>query len=151
MNPTEKKFEKLERKPKKEIESETPSGLSLNTPPKDKAPSSVTTTNEDKRAANDLHALVMALREQGFHEFVQHLHSPWRIMWTNFLAGVFRGLGILLGMTVVVGLLIWTLTKMIDFPIIGQYFEILILWMESVLPPEVLQQFQSVQESPSVY
>jgi phage shock protein PspC (stress-responsive transcriptional regulator) len=57
-----------------------------------------------------------------FDEFVKYLSSPWRIIWINFVAGVFRGLGILIGMTVVLAVLLWVLTKMVDFPLIGEYF-----------------------------
>ncbi len=57
-----------------------------------------------------------------FDEFVKYLSSPWRIVWINFIAGIFRGLGILIGMTVVVAILIWMITKMVDFPLIGEYF-----------------------------
>jgi hypothetical protein len=74
-------------------------------------------------ARRELLRLKKILDGAGFSDFVRYLRSPWRIMWVNFWAGVFRGLGILLGMTVVVALLVWFLTKMVDFPLIGQYFE----------------------------
>ena len=44
-------------------------------------------------------------------------------MWINFKAGVAKGLGMTLGMTVVLGLLIWALTKLVALPIVGEYFE----------------------------
>ena len=71
----------------------------------------------------ELLRLKKVLDGAGFSDFVRYLRSPWRIMWINFLAGMFRGLGILLGMTVIVALLVWFLAKMVDFPLIGQYFE----------------------------
>ncbi len=74
-------------------------------------------------AQKEFHKLKQVLDGAGFSDFVRYLRSPWRIMWINFWAGVFRGLGILIGMTVVVALLVWFLTKMVDFPLIGQYFE----------------------------
>ena len=43
-------------------------------------------------------------------------------MWHNFLAGIFRGLGIIVGMTVVFAFIIWLLTNLVDFPLIGQHF-----------------------------
>ncbi len=57
-----------------------------------------------------------------FDDFVKYLSSPWRILWINLVAGIFRGLGILIGMTVVLAVVIWVLTKMVDFPLIGEYF-----------------------------
>jgi len=55
-------------------------------------------------------------------DFICYLKSPWRIMWANFMAGIFRGLGIIVGMTIVLTLLVWFLSKIVDFPFIGQYF-----------------------------
>jgi hypothetical protein len=74
-------------------------------------------------AQKELHQIKKVLDGAGFSDFVRYLRSPWRIMWINFWAGVFRGLGILIGMTVVVALLVWFLTKLVDFPLIGEYFE----------------------------
>jgi len=69
-----------------------------------------------------------------FDEFVRYLSSPWRIIWMNFVAGIFKGLGILIGMTVVLAVLIWMITKMVDFPLIGQYFLDLKNMLESFAP-----------------
>ena len=63
---------------------------------------------------------------------MNYLSSPGRIIWRNFVAGIFRGLGILLGMTVVVGILVWLFTKFIDIPLLGQYFQQLIDTLESI-------------------
>lgn len=144
MNPRDRQFEKLDRKSKKEA-------VMIQEPLKSEGEEVLQDNEAQKRITDDLHSLIMALRDQGFQEFVQYLHSPWRIMWTNLLAGVFRGLGILIGMTMIVGLIVWALTKMIDFPIIGNYLEILIFWMESTLPPEIIQQFQDLQNTNNIY
>jgi len=80
-------------------------------------------TKDIEAAQKELHNLKRILDGAGFSDFVRYLRSPWRIMWVNFWAGVFRGLGILIGMTVVVALLVWFLTKLVDFPLIGEYFE----------------------------
>ncbi len=74
------------------------------------------------QAQKDLKALRMAFEELEVSEFIKYLRSPWRIMWHNFLAGIFRGLGIIVGMTVVFAFLIWLLTNLVDFPLIGSYF-----------------------------
>ena len=42
-------------------------------------------------------------------------------MWKNFLAGIFRGLGAVLGASMVVALILWLLTLTQSFPLIGQY------------------------------
>jgi len=71
----------------------------------------------------DALALRKAFKELEVSDFIKYLRSPWRIMWHNFLAGVFRGLGLIVGLTVVFGVLIWILAGLVDFPLIGQYFE----------------------------
>jgi len=52
-------------------------------------------------------------------------HQPWRYILFTFLNGIAQGLGMALGMTVVLGLVIYfltiVLTRMIDFPVVGQY------------------------------
>lgn len=52
-------------------------------------------------------------------------HDPWRYILFTFLNGIAQGLGIALGTTIVLGLLVYLLTmllaKMIDFPVVGYY------------------------------
>ena len=56
-----------------------------------------------------------------FSDFVIYLKSNRKIMWTNFLAGIFRGLGFIIGVTLVFALLVWFLAAIVDFPVIGEY------------------------------
>jgi len=56
-------------------------------------------------------------------------------MWVNFMSGVFKGLGIIVGMTVVFALVIWTLGFFVDFPLIGEYISDAIDALESYAPP----------------
>ena len=44
-------------------------------------------------------------------------------MWTNFKAGIAKGFGITIGMTVVLGFFIWILTKLVYLPVLGEYFQ----------------------------
>jgi hypothetical protein len=67
--------------------------------------------------------LVKVFKAAGVVDFMQYLQSGRSIMWINFRAGVARGLGMTLGMTVVLGLLIWALTKLVALPVVGEYFE----------------------------
>lgn len=70
----------------------------------------------------ELVQLISILKETGFKDFMLYLRSPWRIFWSNFLGGMFRGLGIIIGMTLVFAILIWALGKFVNFPLIGEYF-----------------------------
>jgi hypothetical protein len=66
--------------------------------------------------------LVKVFKAAGVVDFMQYLQSDRGIMWINFKAGVAKGLGMTLGMSVVLGLLIWTLTKLVALPVVGEYF-----------------------------
>ena len=33
------------------------------------------------------------IANENLKEFIRYSSSPWRIVWTNFVAGIFRGLG----------------------------------------------------------
>ena len=62
---------------------------------------------------------------QELEEYLLYLRSPLRMMWTNLYAGIFRGLGALLGASVVVAILLWILTLTQSFPLIGEYMQTL--------------------------
>jgi hypothetical protein len=66
--------------------------------------------------------LVKVFEAAGVVEYLEYLQSGKRIMWVNFKAGVAKGLGITIGMSVVLGLLIWVLTMLVNLPVLGQYF-----------------------------
>lgn len=45
------------------------------------------------------------------------------MLWPNFVAGVARGFGALVGATIVIALVGWLLTILIDLPLIGARIE----------------------------
>ena len=67
--------------------------------------------------------LIKVFEAAGVVDFLEYLQSGKRLMWMNFKAGIAKGLGITLGMTVVLGALIWVLTLLVDLPIVGEYFQ----------------------------
>lgn len=89
---------------------------------------------EFKKAKKDLDRIVTIFDQVGFSEFVMYLKSPRRIIFWNFIAGMFRGLGIVVGMTIVVAGLVWVMSKMVDFPLIGEYFEDILKILENAVP-----------------
>ena len=66
--------------------------------------------------------LIKIFEAGGVVDYLEYLQSGKRLLWLNFKAGVAKGFGVTIGMTVVVGLLIWTLTMLVDLPLIGEYF-----------------------------
>ena len=77
--------------------------------------SSVKTPSLDKE-------IIKAFEAGGVTEYLEYLQSGKRLMWVNFKAGVAKGLGLTIGMTVVLGLCIWILTRLVDLPVVGEYF-----------------------------
>ena len=66
--------------------------------------------------------MIKAFKAAGLVDYMQYLQSGKMIMWTNFTAGVAKGLGMTIGMTVVLGILIWLLAHLVALPVIGEYF-----------------------------
>ncbi len=54
-------------------------------------------------------------------EYLLYLRSPLRMIWINLVAGIFRGLGAVIGASVVVAVLLWLLSLTLSFPLVGQY------------------------------
>lgn len=60
---------------------------------------------------------------QEINELLNYLKSPSKIIFNNLLAGIFRGVGTMIGVTLIFALLIYVLNFFVDFPLIGEYFE----------------------------
>ena len=77
---------------------------------------------KDKKSRNKpLSTREKKLAAEAMEYFIQYVSSPWRIIWVNFLAGVFRGLGALIGASIVLALVIWVLSKLVNIPLVGEY------------------------------
>ena len=57
----------------------------------------------------------------GLANFMIYLSSPWRVVWMNFVAGMFRGLGALVGASLVIAMIIWVLSLFKEVPFLGDY------------------------------
>lgn len=76
-----------------------------------------------KKAREDVEGLIDAIEAMGLEEFIDYIHSPWKMLWPNFIAGVARWFGALVGATIVIGIVGWSLSVMIDLPLIGRKIE----------------------------
>ena len=66
--------------------------------------------------------LIKVFEAAGVVDYLEYLQSGKRIMWVNFKAGIAKGFGITVGMTVVLSLFIWILTMLVELPVVGQFF-----------------------------
>ncbi|HOC91870.1 MAG TPA: DUF5665 domain-containing protein [bacterium] len=54
-------------------------------------------------------------------DYLTNMTKPKRIIALSFAIGIARGLGLVIGMTMIFGFLVLLLGKMIDLPLIGRY------------------------------
>jgi len=94
-----------------------------------------------------MYSFVKSLETSGFQEYVDYLGKPWRAFWFNFAIGVARGLGFVIGATVVVAIVVWIISQVLtQLPIVGDFFETL----QEFLSEENLQSIQSGNVSDTI-
>ena len=71
--------------------------------------------------AQELDAAERAANLVGAEEFVNLLNDRWRFAWLNFRAGIYRGIGLTLGVALVVVLLGWLVAALGGIPYIGDF------------------------------
>ena len=73
-----------------------------------------------------MHSFMQALQTSGFKEYIDYLGSPWRAFWFNLSVGIARGLGFVIGATVVVAVVVWLISQVLtQLPFVGEFFETL--------------------------
>jgi hypothetical protein len=60
---------------------------------------------------------------------IQMYESTPKLMWTNFLAGISHGLGVIFAATVIVALLIFGLSQLQWVPIIGDFIAKIVAYL----------------------
>ena len=60
--------------------------------------------------------------QSDIHEYMYYLRSPKKILWNNFLVGIARGFGLIIGMTVVVAVFLFVVQYLGGLPVIGNIF-----------------------------
>lgn len=70
-----------------------------------------------------IEGLIDAIEWAGLDEFMEYIRSPWKMLWPNFVAGIARWFGALVWVTIVITLVGWFLTTLIDLPLIGKKME----------------------------
>lgn len=86
------------------------------------------------REVKKLEKIIDKLKRVELQEFTNYLHSPWRILWANFLAGTARGLGFLIGATLIITLVTLILTKVLThIPLVGDFFLAMNQWIQETI------------------
>ena len=79
---------------------------------------------EERKALLDrIGELSQRMEKFNLAEYIDLLNNPRRYLMVNFLAGLFRGFGIALGMTLLGALILWFLQRLVrlNLPIIGDF------------------------------
>lgn len=61
--------------------------------------------NRSEKEIENIEGLLDAIEASGLSEFIEYIRSPWKMLWPNFVAGVARGFGALVGATIVIALI----------------------------------------------
>ncbi len=63
------------------------------------------------------------MEKLGISEYMEMLHNPRRLFFSNFWAGIYRGFGMAIGFTVLAGIVIYVLQGiiMLNIPLIGDF------------------------------
>lgn len=75
--------------------------------------------------------IALFLEDIRLADIVQNYTAPRKLIWTNFLAGLARGLGLTIGTAIVLGLLGYILKQFLSVPIIGDYIAQLVDYVNS--------------------
>ena len=78
---------------------------------------------QQKLLIEKIEELVQSMEKYNIAEYIQMLNDPKKYFWVNFLAGVIRGLGIAVGMTILGAIVIYFLQQLVvlNLPLIGDF------------------------------
>ncbi len=57
-----------------------------------------------KEKKEQIEGIIDSIGAVGLDEFMEYIRSPWKMLWPNFVAGVARGFGALVGAAIVITL-----------------------------------------------
>jgi len=66
------------------------------------------------------------MAESGIRQYMELLRHPGRLFLVNLLSGIATGLGILIGGTFLVALVIWILSQFVTLPLIGDFIAVIV-------------------------
>lgn len=75
------------------------------------------------READKIRELARTLEKLKFGDYIEYLENTRRVLLTNFISGLARGLGMAIGFSILGAIVIYFLTKLANqnIPIIGSF------------------------------
>ncbi|MGE5558730.1 MAG: DUF5665 domain-containing protein [Bacillota bacterium] len=67
--------------------------------------------------------LLLMLERSNIREYVQLLQRPWKLVYLNFIAGLARGFGVAIGLTIIASIFLMFLSYLanLNLPLIGTF------------------------------
>lgn len=90
---------------------------------------------EEVFSKEDLRAIKRLARDyEKTFDYYYLRNRPWRMIWTGFISGMARGLGIAVGITVLAFLLLTILRRLevLDLPFLGNFIADLLEYIDNV-------------------
>lgn len=97
------------------------------------APRNITAKEPDSSdLAQIAEQLTRVMEKTRIAEYVDYLEHPGRLLWTNFLIGIARGLGSTIGLAIVLGLFVYIVQKlvMLNLPVISDFITDFIIMIQ---------------------
>ncbi len=67
-------------------------------------------------------------------KYAKYMVNPWHIMWRNFVAGTFHGVGFTLGTAVVLAIVGYSTTQLLDLTgLFASFTDTVNMWLENTL------------------
>lgn len=85
----------------------------------------------DDELKEPLDRLSKELETLNAHRFIRVNNSVWRMILFQFARGLAFGLGSVLGASILVSILVWWLSQFEFIPIVGDFAQQLIQWIEN--------------------
>lgn len=81
----------------------------------------------------NIERLIEMMQKAQLHDIAMFLGSKKRMFFSNFLAGIFRGIGFSIGFTIITAIVIIVLQKIVllNIPVIGDYINDVIAILEA--------------------
>lgn len=78
---------------------------------------------EKTEAVEALEKAARKIEKAGLKDYIEFLSSPWRVFGVNFLVGTARGLGLIIGVSMVIAIVGYIITQiLVDLPVVGEFF-----------------------------
>lgn len=82
----------------------------------------------NRRLEEKINELIISMEKIKLAEYVELLNNPKKLLWVNFVAGIARGLGTAIGLTLLFALLLYILQKLVllNLPLLSDFIATLI-------------------------